>query len=195
MTLKISCHKFHRRLYFAAVWYWTYMTLVHSRPIHEHHQHKPEADMCHLISSYPGLPEPSLQHTIKQIWKAMAIEHLVFKTIFIGIILDFKLTPCLECCMLSAGQFRRGRITQKKVCNNRKHVRQMLAYQNPAIRFIQTHFYQPLPFQGNTKLNDSIIQDLVSNWLISLIDVYKKLMHASLNVIFSEVFEECRIYY
>jgi len=27
-------------------------------PIYEHHQHKPEADMYHLISSHPGLPEP-----------------------------------------------------------------------------------------------------------------------------------------
>jgi hypothetical protein len=27
-------------------------------PVYEHHQHKPKADMYHLISSHPGSPDP-----------------------------------------------------------------------------------------------------------------------------------------
>ena len=34
--------------------------------------------MYHLISSRPGLPKPSSWRILKQIWKAMAIKHLLF---------------------------------------------------------------------------------------------------------------------
>jgi len=36
-----------------------------------------KADVYHLISSYSGLPEPSLWYTLKHCWKAMAIKHLL----------------------------------------------------------------------------------------------------------------------
>ena len=29
------------------------------REVYEHHRHEPEADVNHLVSSHPGLPEPS----------------------------------------------------------------------------------------------------------------------------------------
>jgi hypothetical protein len=59
---------------------------------------------------------------------------------------------------------------------NRKHVRQMLAYPYSHIHFIQTHFQSPYQLHGETKLNKSNIQDLPLN-LISLLEVYKQLMH------------------
>jgi hypothetical protein len=34
---------------------------------------------------------------------------------------------------------------------NRKHVRQMLAYPESVIDFIQTHVYEPYEFHGDTK--------------------------------------------
>jgi len=43
---------------------------------------------------------------------------------------------------------------------NMKHVQQMLAYPDSAIRFIQTHFYYPYQFHGDIKLIENIIQDL-----------------------------------
>jgi len=36
----------------------------------------------------------------------------------------------------------------------------MLAYLDSAIRFIQTHFYEPYHFHGNIKLIENILQDL-----------------------------------
>jgi len=36
-----------------------YSVYVHFHPIYEHHQHKPEADVYHLISSHLSLLEPS----------------------------------------------------------------------------------------------------------------------------------------
>ena len=39
----------------------------------------------------------------------------------------------------------------------------MFAPPDSAIRFIQTQFYQPYQFQGDTKLNDNVIQNLPPN--------------------------------
>jgi len=53
----------------------------------------------------------------------------------------------------------------------------MLAYPDSAIVFIQTHFYQPYQFHRDTKLNETIKQDLPPNRILSFLEVYKELMH------------------
>jgi hypothetical protein len=45
----------------------------------------------------------------------------------------------------------------------RKQVRQMLVYPDSATGFIQTHFYLPYQFHGDTNLNDNIILGLSPN--------------------------------
>jgi hypothetical protein len=52
--------------------------------------------------------------------------------------------------------------SQKNIFNM-KHVRQMFVYPDSATGFMQTHFYQPYQFHGDTKLNENIIQDLPPN--------------------------------
>jgi hypothetical protein len=39
--------------------------------------HKPEADVYHLMSSHPGLPESFYWHIMKQSCKAVVIKHLL----------------------------------------------------------------------------------------------------------------------
>jgi len=56
---------------------------------------------------------------------------------------------------------------------NRKHVTQMLANPNSAIRFSKTHFYSDYQFHGDTKLNENIIQDLPPNLIMGLLEIYK----------------------
>jgi len=58
---------------------------------------------------------------------------------------------------------------------NSKHVRQKLVYSVSAIGFIQTHFFKPYQFHGDTKLNVNIIQDLSPNWIISFLEVFNPL--------------------
>ena len=67
---------------------------------------------------------------------------------------------------------------------NKKHVRQILAYPDSAIHFSLTQFYYLYQFHGDTKLNENIIYDLPSNWIIHFLEVYKELIHKSV-VIFS----------
>jgi len=39
------------------------------------------------------------------------------------------------------------------------------------------HFYWPYQFHVDTKLNENITQDLLLNWIIRYLNVYKQLMH------------------
>jgi len=54
----------------------------------------------------------------------------------------------------------------------------MFAYPNSAVGFIQTHFYEPYQYHGDTKHNENVIQDLVPNRIIGFLDAYKELMHS-----------------
>jgi hypothetical protein len=46
-------------------------------PIYEYHLHKPKANVYHLISSHPGLPEPSEWDNLKPSREAMVLKQLL----------------------------------------------------------------------------------------------------------------------
>jgi len=60
----------------------------------------------------------------------------------------------------------------------------MFAYPYSAMGFIQTHFYWPHQFHGDTRRNVNIIQDLAPNRIIGFLDVYKELMHSFIVFLF-----------
>jgi hypothetical protein len=68
---------------------------------------------------------------------------------------------------------RRSSISLFHAIPNWKHVKQMLAYLNYAIGFIQALLYWPYQFHGDTALNENNIQDPPPNWIISYLEVYK----------------------
>jgi len=64
-----------------------------------------------------------------------------------------------------------------KIILNKKHdVRRMFVYSETSIAFIHKQFYYPEQFHGDTKLNENIIQELLSNWIIGVFEVYESLM-------------------
>jgi hypothetical protein len=60
-----------------------------------------------------------------------------------------------------------------KTIPDRKHIRQMLAYPDSAVGFIQTQFYSPSQFHGDAKVKGSNIQDLHLKLILSVLEVYK----------------------
>ena len=52
---------------------------------------------------------------------------------------------------------------------NNKNVRQMLAYQDFAIRVIHTNYLLALPVSWGNKLNENTVQDLPPNCTISFL--------------------------
>jgi hypothetical protein len=58
-----------------------------------------------------------------------------------------------------------------------KHVRQMHAYTDPGVGFIQTRFYYSYQFHGDTKLNENIIQVILTNIIIRFLYIYEELVH------------------
>ena len=69
----------------------------------------------------------------------------------------------------------------------------MFSYPDSAIRFIQTHFYQPQKFHVDTVLNKNIIKELLPERITSFLEAYKQLMHCFLLTRFPQVLDECRI--
>ena len=53
------------------------------------------------------------------------------------------------------------------------------AYPHSAVRFNNTRFHYPFQCHGDTKTSHHISQDIPPNWIISILEVNKQLMHCS----------------
>jgi hypothetical protein len=54
---------------------------MYAYPVYYHHQHKPEPDVFHLISSCPGLPENSKLCSVKESYKRWRYSISLFQAI------------------------------------------------------------------------------------------------------------------